>query len=232
MYRDRRVSLLILTATLLLVELGTITPAHATPMVAIVLYDHGLAKDVKWLHGHLVPINQTNSFTQDDAYAYAYFTAALSAANVTWQWFDPSGALYRTRDDQLQCAISPCSFVFYFRINDSPAADKFGLWTLSLQAGGYTLFTETFTISPVINQEDHWNFMIEQSAPPHTKGQLTVTIHPSNLTWSRYQMYMPYAANITAYQKVTKQPLNVTTSSATGDNYVTVNFGGPRTDGY
>ncbi|MGD0423886.1 MAG: hypothetical protein ABSA92_10575 [Candidatus Bathyarchaeia archaeon] len=231
--RDCTARFLAVITLIIFIELGTIVPIHATSAVAIVVYDHGLVKAVKWAsNGHLIAINRTNSFTQDDPYLYAYFTAALSSANVTWQWYDPSGVLFRSRDDQLKCAVSPCSYVFYFGIQDSPAADKFGRWRLDLEAGGSTLYSDFFTITPVVNQDDHWSFNVIQSAPPLAQGQLAVTIHPSNLTWSQYQIYMPYAANLTAKEANTNHLLNVTSVFDAGNNLVTVNFGGPRPDGY
>jgi hypothetical protein len=61
-------------------------------------------------------------------------------------------------------------------------------------------------------------------------GKVTVRIHPQNGTWSNYRIAFgaPDVTNITAYEANTNRPLEVTGQG--GD--ITVNFGGPRTDGY
>ncbi|MGA3406323.1 MAG: hypothetical protein ABSD49_11385 [Candidatus Bathyarchaeia archaeon] len=222
--------ILAIVALLVLIQVGMSIPVHAASLVAIRLYDHGLVRGIKYVNGHFVPLNKTSTVTQDDPYLYAYFTAQLSSANVTWQWIDPSGQLFRTTDQELQCTASPCSYSQYFGIRDSPANTKFGVWRLNLLAGGSVLYSDFFTLTPIVIQENHWTFDVVQSAPPRVQGKLAVTIHPSNLTWNRYQIFMPYAANVTAHEATTNLALNATTNFE--NNLVTVNLGSPRSDGY
>lgn len=202
------------------------------PVVAIVVYDHGLTNQpFTWTHqGHFVPGNKTSVFTQDDYWVYAYFTAALANANVTWRWIEPDGQLYVNQTQQLQCDVSPCTFTYWFRLSDTDAATKFGLWTLTLQAGGVNLYSDYFSVIPVILQDDYWNFEVTQSAQPRVHGDLTVTIHPSNGTLSSYLVYLPSATNITAYEIPSKRILDVVASNKTGR--VLVNLGAAHSDGY
>ena len=223
---------LLIVALLILVEFNTAAHVSALPFVAITLYDHGLVKDYSWTaNGHFVPINKTSTFTEDDNYAYAYFTAQLSAANITWAWYDPSGALFRQRTQQVHCVVSPCTFLDYLGIAHSPARTSFGLWRLDLIAGT-RLYSDCFYLTPIINQEDQWKFSVEQSAPSHIHGEMTVTIHPSNATWSSYRIYMPYAANLTAYDASTKQPLNIVPYGAPGSGGIVLDLGGAQSNGY
>jgi hypothetical protein len=99
-----------------------------------------------------------------------------------------------------------------------------------LQAGGQNLYTEYFSVISVMTQNDYWQFEIKQSVPPRIHGDLMVTIHPRNETWSSYLVYLPYAANVTAYEVPSKRTLDLVVSNKTGR--VVVNFGVPRKDGY
>jgi len=218
---------------LLFILLINCVPAKAVPSFAIIVYDHGLAKDVAWTqNGHFVPMNKTTTFTQDDSYVYAYFTAALSTANVTWQWYEPNGDLFRERTDQERCSVAPCTFVFYFGLANSLAASKFGFWKMDLAVSGSILYSEHFFIMPIVNQENHWNFNVEQSTPFIAHGYLSVTIHPSNDTWSSYLIQMPYAENVTAYELTnkTERTLSVMTNNVT--NEILVDMGAARSDGF
>jgi hypothetical protein len=228
--RTRLFAIIILIA---LIELATCHPVHAAPAAAIILYDHGLAKQFSVTrNGHFVPINKTSTFTQDDSYVRAYFTATLSSANITWQWYDPTGQLYRERTDQDQCTISPCFFLFTLTIADNiPVATSFGLWTLDVLANGFPLYSDHFTLIPIITQENHWDFNVVQSATSQVHGNLTVIIHPNNGTWTNYKIYMPYAANVTAFDLATNQPLNVTDVNSSIGGVIT-HFGAPRSDGF
>jgi hypothetical protein len=205
--------------------------AGATTAVAIVVYDHGLTKQINYTQRyHFLPGNKTSVFTQDDYWVYAYFTAALASANVTWLWIEPDGQVYRNQTQQLHCDVSPCTFTYRLRLEYTDAATKLGNWTLTLQAGGLNLYSDHFTVIQVIKQDDSWNFEVTQSSPPRVHGDLMVTIHPSNGTWSSYLVYLPYATNITAYEFPSKHTLNVVTSKKT--NRVLVNLGAARSDGY
>src|SRR5208283_3102813 len=83
---------------------------------------------------------------------------------------------------------------------------------------------------PVILQDNHWSFNIDQSVPFRAHGHLTVTIHPNNQTWSSYRIYLGYAANLTAYDVATNRTLRVAANNETGD--VLVDLGGARSDGF
>jgi len=203
----------------------------ATPFVAIVVFDHGMAKGIVYAtRGHIVPVNKTNSFTEDDRFAYAFFTAALSSANVTWLWYDPNGQLFLNRTQQISCDTSPCTYVYYFPLRHTDAATDFGVWTLTLEAGGVSLYSDQFSVKPVIKQYNSWRFDIERSSPPRVHGDLTVTIHPQNATWSSYPISLPYAANVTAYDSSTNRTLEINSSNSTGP--MVVDLGTPRADGY
>ncbi len=193
--------------------------------------DHGFAKQINYTsRGHVIVINKTSTFTQDDRFVIAYFTATMSSANVTWLWFDPDGQVYLTQTQQLQCDISPCTFVKYFTLRYTAAAAKSGLWSLTLQAGGVDLYSDYFSIIPVVLQDNYWNFEVTQSMPPRAHGDLMVTIHPTNKTWSSYLVYLPFATNITAREFPSNRTLSVVTYQKTGG--VVVNLGGARSDGY
>lgn len=203
------------------------------------MYDHGLVKQFNSTsRGKFVPINKTSSFTQDDAFVYAYFTAALYTANITWQWYDPSGQLYNERTTQVKCAVSPCTFVSSLTLAGSgiypaPAAMRFGLWRLNVLADGNPLYSEAFSVNQVINEEDYWTFNVAQSAPTSVvHGHLTVTIHPDNRTWSSYRIYLPYATNFTSVESASNRTLTVSSFNASEPGNLVVNFGGARSDGY
>jgi len=218
-------------ALLLILQLTTCAPTKATESVAIIVYDHGLAKQVSWAYnGNFVPINKTTSFTQDDKAVWAYFTAALSNANVTWQWYDPNGALFLERTDHEHCSITPCTFIYYFDLPSAVGGSKFGVWRMDLAAGGSILYTDHFSVSPVILQDNRWSFNIEQSVPFRVRGHLAVTIYPNNGTWGSYTVDMGYAANFTAYDAVTNRTLRVTANKKTGS--VLVDLGAARPGGF
>jgi len=219
------VTLLVISLT----EFGAANQARAAPFVAIIVYAHGFAKGIKYeRNGNVAPVNVTSTFTQDDPGVYAYVTAALTSANLTWIWSDPTGQVYLNRTTQEDCVISPCTFGFY--VGNIPATAKFGLWRLDLLANGYKLYSDYFSITPVITQDDYWNIDLIQSYPALVHGELTVTIHPHNSTWSSYAGYLPGAANLTAFEPATNRSLAVT--FFTNTSRVIVDLGGPRPDGY
>ena len=226
--------LVILVALLLVIELGRGVEVNGVASVAIIVYDHGFLRDATWVHnGNIITVNRTNSFTQDDTHIVAFFTAALSSANVTWQWFEPDGGLFAERNETVNCSVSPCTFTYWFGVSYSHAGTLFGNWTLKLQAGGSTLYADHFTIRSVTTQYNQWHFTILSSLPPRIHGDLTVTIHPNNVTWSRYTIYMPNAANFTAHDLITNHTLAVTnTTPLVWNTLVTVDFGAARSDGY
>lgn len=199
-------------------------------LAAIVVYDHGFTMQISWTqNGHFIPGNKTSTFTQDDPTIYAYVTAAFYSANLTWKWYNPYGELYQNRTDQDQCNVAPCTFVYWFNVADHPPAKEPGLWRMDLLANGFLLYSDYFSITPIITQDNDWRFIVVQSAPPRVRGYLTVTIHPNNETWSSYEFAMPFAANVTAYEVNSNRTLKVTTSNS---SVVTVDLGGARTDGY
>jgi len=110
------------------------------------------------------------------------------------------------------------------------AATKFGLWRMDLSTDNFQLYSDYFYITPIMTQENHWDFHIVQSEPPQVHGDLTVRIHPNNQTWNYYVLYMPYAANITATESSSSHVLQVTSNATFGR--VVVDFGGARSAGY
>lgn len=223
--------LLAICLSLLTVSLQAGNRISATPAVSILVYDHGLTRQINYTQrGHFAAVNKTSTFTQDNSFVYAYFTAALSSANVTWLWYDPQGELFLNQTQELNCAVSPCTFVYRFPLWSTDPTLRFGFWTMILRAGGFNLYAEHFSVISVITQDNYWNFDIEQSDPPRVHGDLMVTIHPSNETWSSYLVYLSFAANITAYEFPSHHTLDLVASNKTGR--VVVNLGGARSDGY
>ena len=223
--------LIVLTVLLVVLQLARCTPVNGSNgFAAIVLYDHGFSKNLLWTaRGHVL-VNRTSSFTQDDAGVWAYVIAAYYNATFTWYYYDPSGKLYFNQTNSEQCQVSPCTTVTYVPIHGTAAATRFGTWTLDLFDEGILVFIDHFSISPVITEVDHWTFNVSQSLPLfRVHGDLTVTIHPNNGTWSSYKMLMPYATNITAYETSSNITLPVTRLN---DTSVIVNFGSPQSDGF
>jgi hypothetical protein len=225
MRENIKTRLLPIIALLVLVGLTT-----SVPVRGVQVYDYGFVKQVSWTpRGQIVLGNKTSSFTQDDRFVIGYVTAAFYQSVLTSQWYDPTGQLYYNQTIQADCATSPCTFLFWLTVADSTPATRPGLWRMDLLADGYKLYTAYFSITPVIIEDDYWNFNVTQSAPPRVHGDLIVAIHPTNQTWSSYSRYMPYAANLTAHESTTNRALNVTTYNNT---LVDVDLGGARSDGY
>lgn len=196
---------------------------------AVLVYAYGFSKGVEIAHnGNLIALNKTSSFTQDDSVVYAWLEAAFYSANLTWKYYDPLGQLVKNQTRILQCVQSPCYAYSYMRIAFSAIATQFGRWRLDVFNGNVKLYTDYFYLNPVLTQTNNWSFDIESSAPSLVYGNLSVTIHPSNGTWSYYQMYMPYASNVTAFQTDSGTELNVTKNNS----LVLVNLGKPRSAGY
>jgi hypothetical protein len=178
--------------------------------------------------------NISASFTQDDEFVYAYTNASfIVPKNFTWQWYDPTGALYTSWSARVTCMTLFCTNYVYLALAGHSSADRLGKWRMNLLADGVLLYSDYFTLLPVINEEDYWYFNLytnqAQSGPPRAHVNLTVTIHPHNLKWTYYGVKMPYAANITAYDFGTNRALQVITGT---DNRVVVDFGEPRGDDY
>jgi hypothetical protein len=175
-------------------------------------------------------VNRTSTFTQDDSGVWSYVIAAYYNATFTWDYYDPSGQLYFNRTSLEQCDVTPCTSVTYIPIRGTNAATKFGTWTLEFLDEGYPVFTDHFSITPVITEVDRWIFNVSQSYPDFlVHGDLTVTIHPDNGTWSYYRILMPYAKNVTAFEASSNNALNVTRLN---DTSVIVNFGAAQSDGF
>jgi hypothetical protein len=222
--------LLVIILVLLVVEVANISQVNAVASVAIIVYDHGLSEKPTWTLRYHFIANKTSSFTQDDPVAYAYVTVQVSSANVAWLWYDPVGELYKNDTRQIQCEASPCTFLSWLGLARSEATARFGLWTVSFQAGGSILYSDHFSVTQVVWQENGWKFYIKQSAPARVRGELTVTIHPRNQTWSSYAVNLPFAANITAHEYASNRTLDVKTFN--GTSRVVVDLGAPRFDGY
>lgn len=198
--------------------------------VAITIQDHGFAKKAVFTpNGHLAVFNRTSTFTQDDARVFAFVKATFYSANLTWNWYDPTGQLFHKDAWTAQCVTSPCDTESSLQISGGSAAARLGLWRVDFLADGTLIYSDYFSLIPIITQYNYWNFNVVQSSPPRVHGFLEVTIHPNNLTWRYYRVYMPYATNVTAYERSTNQPLQVT---AFNDSRVVIDFGTPRSEGY
>lgn len=209
--RNHTVNLLAIVLLLVLIGLGESVRVNGA-LAAIQVYDHGFAKDIEYAqrNGNVIPVNKTSSFTQNDVEVYAYLVAAFYAVNFTWQWYNPDGQLYFNRTQQAQCTSTPCPVISNIYVGPySPANTMFGTWRLEVLANGKPLYYDSFTFSPILSESDHWSFEILQSAPPRVHANLTVTIHPSNQSWTSYSLIMPYAANLTASESTTNSPLQV-----------------------
>ena len=218
---------LVIALIVLVVMIGGSASVGAS---SILVLDHGFAKDYTYTrNGHIILLNRTSTFTQDDIRICAYLKATFYSANLTWTWYDPSGQLYDTSSYQANCVASPCDEIVSIRLSGSPAATRTGLWTVNFLVGGSLIYSDNFWLRAVVTQDNYWNFTVLQSNSPRIQGSMRIIIHPSNTSWSYYRIYMPYAFNVTAYDFSTKQPLHVTTSS---DSNVIVNLGGARTNGY
>lgn len=203
---------------------------------AILIVDHGFAKNITYAqnNGNVIPLNKTSSFTQNDQEVYSYLVASFYAVNFTWQWYNPDGQLYYNRTQEAQCTATPCTVTSNLNIGSySPANTMFGSWTLTVLANGNQLYSASFTLTPIIIENDHWSLEILQSEPPRIHANLTVTIHPTNQSWTSYPLYLPNAANVTAYDTTTHNSLQVITQEDSDQNeYYVVDFSGPRGNGY
>jgi hypothetical protein len=204
-------------------------PVAAAPS-AIIVYDHGFAMNVtRARNGNLILINKTSSFTQDDKTVIAFLQAAFYSANLTFNWYSPDGQLYANKTLQLQCATTPCYAAARLFFDWSRTRMPFGRWRLDVLNGGFKLYSDYFYLNSVETQVNDWRFNIESSNSPLVHGELTVTIHPNNGTWSYYRMYIPYANNLTAHEVGSKGNLSVT---KTQNDIVVVDLGGPQSAGY
>src|SRR5208337_4962906 len=108
---------------------------------------------------------------------------------------NPSDQLLLTKNSEVECIVTPCTFTSALGLRGE--ATQLGVWRVDLLADGFRLYSDYFSVIPIIMQEEYWNIDLNQSAPFNGHGNLTVTIHPNNQTWSYYRLSMPYAANIT-----------------------------------
>jgi subtilase family serine protease len=120
-----------------------IQPAYAT---VTKVTQHVFAKGVDTTGPTWVPINLTNTFTQDDAYVYAFTDASYSQTNFTWVWYEPSGAAYYTYSDSFGCDGTSCQFYDRLAVRGTDAATKFGTWRMDLLADGELLYSDTFEL--------------------------------------------------------------------------------------
>src|SRR5208337_3726997 len=233
--------MLAITGLLILLVLSRCVPTSGS-YAAVLVYDHGFTNQVTWVGRGNALINKTSYFTQDDQQIVAYAKTAFYNASFTWQFYDPNGHLYSNTTEEQTCNVAPCTIVNFFPLRNTPAAILFGEWRLNLLANGYLLYSDNFWITPIITQNDYWKFNVTQSAPARVHGELTVTIHPDNQTFSQpiqlsrgirldtfYQLSMPYAANITASEAVSNRRLSVVILNNTN---VYVDLGPQRPDGY
>ena len=212
----------------LIVWFGRVTNVGAS--TAFLVQDHGFAMGVSGTrNGNLILLNRTSTFTQDDPEIYAFVQATFYSANITWKWYEPSGQLYQSMSRSVDCVASPCEEFSSLWVQGTTVATTPGVWRLDLLADGQLIYSDYFRLVTVITEYDYWNFTVVKSFPPQINGSLRVVIHPSNVTWRYYQVYMPYAANVTAYDYSTGQHLQVTMSS--GNPFV-VDFGRSRPAGY
>ncbi len=230
----RNFTSILLVAFVILFLVGDLSyaPVGAVPQPAIVVYDHGLAEGVKWTQqGKPVFLNRTSTFTQDEASVYAFVQAAFYTANFTWEWFTPTGELYANQSSgQQECITTPCTLLTRISLRDTYAATQIGAWRMDLLADGFKVYSEYFSISSVITEDDYWSFVVTQSAPPRVHVDLVVTIHPSNQTWESYLLYgLTSADNFTAYELQSHLKLDVTNST---NGRVVVDFGSAKQDGY
>jgi len=218
----------ILAIVVLLIFMVECTKVGAAP--AIIVLEHGFAENYNWTsNGHLALFNETYNFTQDDVAVYAYVKATFYSANLTWAWYDPAGELVYTYGGNANCVASPCDFIGGLRISGTWVAAKVGEWRVAFLADGTVIYSDYFWLRAVITQDNYWSFTVGPAPPFPIQGSLRVVIHPSNRTWSYYRIYMPYAANITAYDYRTMHPLSVTANQY---SRVVVSLGEPRSGGY
>ena len=230
--RDLTSILLVAFVILFLVGDLSYAPVRAVPQPSIVVYDHGFAEGVRWTQkGKPVFLNRTSTFTQDDESIYAFVQAAFYTANFTWEWFTPTGELYANQTSgQQQCVTTPCTLLTRIGLRYTDASAQIGEWRMDLLADGSKVYSDYFSITSVITEDDYWSFVVTQSAPPRVHVDLAVTIHPSNQTWQSYLLYGLYVAdNLTAYELPSHLKLEV--SNSTHSNVV-VDFGSAKQDGY
>ena len=236
-----RIRILSVTALLILLVLIECAPASGS-YAAVIVYDHGFTKEITWVGRGNALVNKTSYFTQDDQVVIAYAQVALYNASLTWLFYDPNGNLYSNTTRVETCNSSPCTVVGYLPLSGTPAAILIGKWKVDLLANGYLVYTDSFWVTPVLTQEDYWSFNVTQSAPARVHCELKVVLYPTNQTFSQpiqlnrgvrldtfYQLSMPYAANITAYEAVTNRRLSIVILNGTN---IYVDLGPPPPAGY
>jgi hypothetical protein len=227
------------------------------PIVAanVIVLEHGFAKAIAPISGvkHPIqwdgtvywkgwmPVNRTNSFSQDDyrvyAYTYANFTGASTAyANLTWIWYEPGGAIYLRDHGAVACwhnviPFNYCQFNRAISIAGSYAARLIGTWRVDFYADGVLLYSDSFVIHSVVTEQDSFNINLPRPFPRATVVNATIIIHPDNSSRSEYVAHTAwYAVNFTAFDPERKRALQLQFNPR-GDSLI-VDFGGWRYDGY
>ena len=143
---------------------------------------HVFAQGINKSGRNWTPINVTNTFTQDDAYVYAFTDASFSQTNFTWVWYDPGGALYQTHSENWGCGGISCQFYDGLAVAGTDAATKFGTWRMDLLADGKLLYSDKFTIAAVIHEDFNWTINIYRNDT--VAVELDETVHPLGQQWT------------------------------------------------
>lgn len=192
---------------------------------------HVFAKGIDKSTENWKPVNVTNSFSQDDQYAYAFTEAFYSRTNFTWQWYEPDGKLYRTASAVFDCGGNSCPFYDRISIQGSDAADKIGTWRMDLLADGAVLYSDDFTLSSVIVEQLAWVFDV--NSPRHANVNMTVTIQPHGEKLNDYTFSIgAQVGNFNAFEYGTQTILGVETSKEGSLTKVTVVFHAAQGVGY
>ena len=186
----------------------------------------------KGIYNEIQPIGVTTTFTQDDAYVYAFTRASFSRTNFTWRWYEPSGALYQTHSAVFECR-GECEFYDSLAILGSDAATKTGQWRMDLLADGLPLYSDVFQLVPYVEEAYSWIFNL--ILPTHAVVILIITIHPYGQDWKDDSIYLAYSgrpSNVLAYDYGTNKPLGVVLTPQNGETWVRVVFSRPEGNGY
>lgn len=170
-----------LTVALVVVLIASITTQPVNASVTR-LNEHVFAKAIDKTGRHWIPTNVTNTFTQDDASVNAFTSASFSQTNFTWQWYDPTGKLYKTDSTTWGCKVGECEFYDTLPIAGTDAAIGLGTWRMDLTADGRLLYSDQFSITPVIHEEFNWIVRIHSNTT--VTIELDETIHPFGQQWT------------------------------------------------
>lgn len=181
------------------------------------------------------PVGPAGSFTQNDAYVYAFTKASFSYDNFTWRWYDPSGTLYKTDSAIFSCDALYCELYDSLPISGTDAAAKLGTWHMDLVADGTVAYSDNFQLTAYVLYQESWAFNL--TAPMHGHVSLDVTIHPYQEQWPDFSFNIAQdagASNFTAYEYGTNKPLGVVQSTITDKQQIGVRvvFDSPKGEGY